>query len=582
MKKWIVFLVLLGAFFVAAMVAVVLLAGEEEVEIEPESVLVLELDGGVGEVEGTMPIPFLERPSVTLREVIFALHRAADDERIAGVLLKLGASGLNLAQVQELRAALEDVGSDARPVVAYAELYGNGGYYLASACDRIALLPTGIVDLRGIAVSSLFLRGTLDKLGVEPEFEHVGKYKSAGETFTEKKMSDPARESIDAILDGIFGQLLEGIAAGRGWTVEEARAAVDEGPYEAQQAFESELVDQLVYEDQWAQLFDFLDGVDEQDLPLVDVQDYVRAARPDDEELAEETIALIYGVGSIHSGESESNPLRDDQGIGSATMAAAIRDARLDEEIDALVLRVDSPGGSGIASDVIWREVSLASERMPVIVSMGGVAASGGYYISAPADEIFLDPGTITGSIGVLGGKFNLAGLYEKIGVSHETLRRGRHSDLFSETRPWTVEERERVRRSMEVFYDGFVTKVAAARESDWESIHAVAQGRVWIGTDAHALGLVDHLGGLREAILRTKTLLGIDPEKLVRLRILPEEKPFLERLLSGELFGSSLELDPLDGLLGGSPLLRHRRLFESSRPGEPLALMPYSVELDP
>lgn len=584
MKKWILILVLLGAFVTMGGGMLVWLATKNVIEVENGSVLVLDLQAGVQENETEAPLPFLGDDALALRQILQALRRAAHDQRIEGVLLRLGGTGINLAQLQELREAVEIFRESGKAIVAFGEDFGNGTYYLASSCDRIALVPVGAIDLRGLAVNAMFLRGSLEKLGVEAEFEHVGKYKSAAEIFTEDRMSEAARESIGALLDDIYAQLLEGIGAGRDLSPEQVAEWVDLGPWKATDALEAGMVDVLAYSDEWSQLFAFFADIPEVELPLISVEDYAMAEDAVEVEVADATIALVYGLGSIHSGESDDGTFGRAETIGSATMAEAIRSARLDEDVDALVIRVDSPGGSALASDVIWREVDLAAARMPVVVSMGGVAASGGYYISVAADEIFVNPGTVTGSIGVVGGKFNLGGLYEKLGVTHDTMRRGAHADLWSDHRAWTAEERALVLRMMEVVYESFVGKVVVGRELELASVLEVAQGRIWSGVAAVELGLADHVGGLSAAIRRAKELIDVDPEQLVHLRLLPEEKPFLERLLSGELFGAyqrTVAPPDLSFLLGDAALLSHRRLFATTAPGDPLALMPYELEID-
>ncbi len=600
MKKVILFLVLLGVMMAVGLGAMVWVLGGTGTEVADGSVLCIGWDGDLRESEQRSPLAELTGGGgATLRDLLSGLDRAAHDERIAGVLLQLDGAGFNYAQAQELRAAVERYReATGKPVVSFAEALGNGSYYLASGSDRVVLVPAGEIDLRGLAMTSIFLRGTLDKLGVEAEFEHIGKYKSAAEMFTEEQMSEPARESLGAILDDLYEQLLEGIAEGRSMSVAEARRIVDEGPWQAGDALAAGLVDTLAYADEWGALFDFFEGRAEDDLPLVDLQDYLEAGLPEEPPLEERTVALIYGAGSIHSGSSEGGPFSRTESIGSETLVDAIREVRLDDDIDALVLRYDSPGGSALASDVIWREVALTKQVKPVVVSMGGVAASGGYYISCAATEIFVDPGTITGSVGVVGGKFNLAGLYEKLGVTHDTLRRGRHADLFADHRAWTEEERASVRHSMEVVYDTFVSKVAEGRGMERDAVLEIAQGRVWSGVAAIENGLADQVGGLWDALRRAKELVGVDPDHWVSLRVLPEEKPLLEQLLSGDLFGARApaglsaeaaalaalpaEARALLPLLEDSPLWRHWQLFATTEPGDPLTFLPYELELEP
>src|SRR6185295_17037229 len=320
-----------------------------------------------------------------------------------------------------------------------------------------------------------FFKGTLDKVGIQAQFEGVGKYKNAPNQFTESGFTAPHREQMEALLDNLYGQFVAAIAQGRHRTPEQVQALVDAGPYDGPSALKAGLVDELLYQDQ-------LDGRLKDANRLTPTR-YVKGTRGLGLD-GRPKIALVYVVGDIIPGRSQNSPLGGGF-AGSDTVAEALKDAREDGSVRAILLRVDSPGGSGTASEVIWREVALARQKKPVVVSMGDLAASGGYYVAMGSDAIVAEPGTITGSIGVFGGKFSLHGLYDKIGISKEILLRGRHADVFSTYQPWSDEERARIRELMESFYRDFVTKVAQGRHKSFDDIHAIAQGRVWTGAEA-------------------------------------------------------------------------------------------------
>lgn len=586
MKK--TFLVLLGLFglFAVGLAGLSWWGGDGAPEVEDGSVLVVDLGGTIREVETEPLVPFFDSGGMPLRHVVAGIDRASRDDRIAGLLIRTGNVSLSFAQTQELRRALMRFRRTERPAVAVAEHLSGSQYYLASACEKVFVVPVGGVGLYGLSASPIFLRGTLDKLDVVPDFIHIGDYKSAAEIFTHTGMSEANRRATDALLDSIFDQMISGIAEGRGMEPTAVRSLVDEGPFEAEQALGAGLVDGLAYSDEWDQLFEFFEGIPEDEVPTVEFADYWGAPLPGEPEPLERTVALIYAVGNIHSGPSNDDAMGDSPSIGSDTLVEQLREARLDEDVEAIVLRIDSGGGSALASDVIWREVDLASDAKPFVVSMGGVAASGGYYIAAAADEIFAEAGTITGSIGVLGGKFNLRGLYDKLGMTRETLTRGRYADLYTEYRSWSDDERKKVRDSMEFVYWTFVDRVSAGRDHDREAVHEVAQGRVWMGREALDLGLVDHLGGLREAIARAKGLIDVEPEDLVKLDIFPRKRDLWERFADGDLFGtmmrSAVETE-LARQVRGTPLeswLRERTMIEDLSPGDALAVLPLEVEI--
>jgi protease-4 len=391
----------------------------------------------------------------------------------------------------------------------------------------------------------------------------VGKYKNAPNQFTERGFTGPHREQMDALLDSVFSQYLEAIAHGRGKTREEAATLVERGPFSAQEALRAGLVDELLYRDEVEARLKTAERVTP--------GRYVKAARGLGFD-GRARVALVYAVGEIVPGESQDGPFGGSGFAGSDTVAAALREARQDSAVRAIVLRVDSPGGSGTASDVIWREVRLARKAKPVVVSMGDVAASGGYYIAMGGDAIVAQPGTITGSIGVFGGKFSLRGLYDKLGITRETLTRGRHSDIFSEYRAWDEEERAKIRGLMESFYTEFLRKAAEGRKMSEAEVHAVAQGRVWTGAEAKQHGLVDQLGGLHDALAVAKVRAGIGADEEVALVVLPERKSLLDLLLQNR------DEDVLARLPGELRALL--RLGRALQGGSILARLPFDLRI--
>ncbi len=434
------------------------------------------------------------------------LREAAEDRSVRGLVLHLDRSPFSWGQVEELRGMIVDLREAGRPVVVYLdEAASNKDYYLASAADQIYLHPAAELDLTGLAAETLYFRGTLDLLGVEPEFHKRSEYKSSPETYTRHEPSDPASEQMNALLDDLYEQLVTGVSDGRDKTPDEVRELIDGGPYTARSAEEAGLVDGLLYPDQL-----------ERDLESTFSRTYLL----DDEYLdrlqrsgwhAPRRVAVVLVTGAITSGESEPPSLFGGGNAGAETVVKALEQALDDPTVKAVVLRVDSPGGSAFASEDIHRAVERLKEAgKPVVVSMGGVAASGGYYVSAGADAIFAEPGTITGSIGVYGGKISLGGLYEKVGIGSAEWTRGRKAGMWSSTRPLDPVEDAALEQMIDNTYTTFKQRVADGRELDADEVESLARGRVWSGSRALELGLVDELGGLFDAVDHARELAGI------------------------------------------------------------------------
>lgn len=499
-------------------------------------ILSMNLDAGFSEGRsGPNFAPFGVSGQISLQDAVIALRRASKDDKVQAVTATISGQSLGLAQVQEIRDAVIDFRASGKPALLYSDTLGGelGNattiYYLATAFDEIWLQPSGGVGLTGLAIEQPFLKGFLDKIGVRTNTVQRYEYKSAAEAFTNSEMSEPNKEALDTLFGSIFEQIVEGISDARRLSGDEVERLMADGPLLAQEAMDGGLVDHLAYRDEFDKRVEDSFGGGKN----VSLRRYFSFGLPDETLDAERSIAMIHAVGAIARGKSEDSPFGGQSSIGGDTLAKAVRDAAEDANVDAILLRVDSPGGSYVASDTIWREVVRAKEKgKPFIVSMGNAAASGGYFIAMPADTIFAQPGTITGSIGVISSKFIFEDALEKLGINWSTLTYGENGDIFTPSRDFDEAELERVNRSLDAIYEDFTTKAAAGREMSVEDIHAIAKGRVWSGADAKRLGLVDELGGLSDAIDHTKVLIGLTPEDLVRLVPYPKQKDPLESIL--------------------------------------------------
>jgi protease-4 len=564
-------LILLAVLVSAAGLVLVALFTGTTPTIGSNSTLVLKINAPYSEIEPSDVLQLIQsNPAPTLRATVDAIHRAKTDARIKTLIVEPASAGALWGQAQEIHAALEDFKTSGKPVIAYLEAGGAGEYYLATAADRIVMMPAGQLDVAGLAFYELFFRGALDKLGVQPDMLHIGDYKTASNTFTERTFTAAHREMDKALNRDWYDELVRAVAKGRKLTEDAARRAVDGGPYLADGAQKAGLVDELAYRDQ-------LDGAPPvKGTQQISQSQYDRAlpsaARPQ----SGGRIALLYAVGTIASGDSSFDSPAG-QVLGSDTFTEWIRKVRVDPGIRAVVVRIDSPGGSAIASEVIWRELMLTRDVKPVIVSMGDVAASGGYYIAAPAHVIVAQPGTLTGSIGVVTGKFVVQGGLDKIGVGSGAVSEGPFAEMNSPFRPFSTDERARVEEQMRTTYDLFVKRVADGRQQTPARIDAVAQGRVWTGHQARELGLVDELGGLDLAIRRAAERAKLDPAKGVSLVVYPAKRSIYD-LLSRQ-FGSSTDASAGLEAIFHRPEIRAVQTAVSAlqlfRRGEPLAILP-------
>lgn len=518
-------------------------------EVPQESVLLLDLADGIIELPPGNPLAKASLGnSVVLRDAVAALEVAAKDPRVKGLIARLGRGEPGLARVQELRNAVGRFRASGKPALAFAESFGEGGngtlhYYLASGFEAVWLQPSGDLDLTGTAIQSPFLREVLDDIGVLPRLDQREDFKGAMNTFTDRSLPEPQRRNLQKLVDSWLGQIAGGIAEARGLDPEAVQVMVNRAPYRATEAKELGLVDRLGYWDQIS--FEALQAAGT-NAEFVSFADYADLALEEDETAP--VVALIHGLGPVVLDGSRNDPVFDDLAMGSDTVAQAFADAIDDEEVKAIVFRVDSPGGSYVASDTIWREVSRAHDLgLPVIVTMGDVAASGGYFVSAAAEKIVAQPGTVTGSIGVVTGKFVLNELWDDIGVSWDGVRAGRNAEIWSPNQDFTPGQWIVVQKSLDAIYDDFLSKVADGRDLSREEARAAAQGQVWSGQDAKELGLVDELGGYSEAFALARTTAGLDEDQALRIRVLPEESDPV-RAFFEESFGVSKPND--DGLL--------------------------------
>lgn len=562
-------LVLLGAI---GLLAVTRIRRPLDVPID-HRVLVFDVPAQLPEA----PTPYLpfslqsfRREPLTLRDVTAGLRRAAGDGTVDALVLHVADVEWGWARVAEFRDALADFRAEGKPV--FVSLAGGGeqAYLVASAASVVAMPPTAVLQLDGLTMSATFLRGTYDKLGITPNFAHVGEFKSAVETYTRTGFSPPARVALESLLDDEFGLLVDSLATSRGLTPDSVRSLIDEGPFTAIAARRAGLLDTLLDEPSLDSLALSSAG------SRSSSQSFTRYVGHDEGPAGGTEVALIVASGAIVPGRSQDSPWGGEQ-CGSETLIAALREARTRRSVKAIVLRVDSPGGSGQASDDIWQEVRRAKAAKPVIVSMANLAASGGYYIACGADAIVAEPATITGSIGVFGGKLNVLGLYNKLGLNVETVSRGRNAEMLSPFRDFTPDEQARYQAQLDDFYRTFVARVAEGRGLAPDVVDSLGRGRVWSGLAASRLGLVDTLGGVRTAVALARVRAGIEQGESVRLELYPRPKPNFWRSFVEGFVDDDEDEARLRAL---SPVFAAWLAAAKFPAGATLALLPFSLEI--
>ena len=512
---------------------IVIWAASKPARLPSNAVLVIDADGEINEQRAPDFFADLSGGGTpVLHDYLDAIDAARGDSHIRGLVVRVAPLATGWAKLEEIRAHLIEFRKSGKPSICYLGYDGvaNPEYYLASACQQVWVVPQSSVIVHGMMAQALFMRGTLDKLKIVPEYYHIAEFKTAGNIFTEKKFTPAHKEEVEGLLNGFYNQYLTDASAARGIDRAKFEELVKQGPFSAKAALDAKLADKLAYWDQVQDYFKAQEG-NWNPVPLVRYRNYLKTSSV---ALGGDRIAVIHATGLILSGESHESPT---QGfiMGGDTVAADVRRARKDSSIKAIVLRVDSGGGSVVASEVIRREVELAHDVKPVVVSMSDVAASGGYWISAPANKIVADPNTITGSIGVIIGKFNISGLYNMLGLSTDQVMTSDNATLFSFQQNFTPAQRAWVEKSLHDTYDQFIKGVAQGRGMTVDAVDKIGKGRVWTGAQAKNLGLVDELGGIDTAIRLAKQLAHIPAGERVNIVRFPEEKSFLEQLFERE-----------------------------------------------
>jgi len=510
------------------------------------------------------------RARLTTYEVVRALRVAAADDGVTGLVLHVESLDWGWGKLDEVREAVSEFRDSGKPV--YASLTGGGEreYMLAAAADVVAMPPTAVLQLDGLAATATFFRGSFDKIGVRPNFVQVGRFKSAAETYTRTGMSPESREALGAVLDDLYRLLLARVGEGRGLEPDSVGRLLERGPFSAVEARGLGLLDTLLYDTEVDSLALAGHGVRRRAVP------FTRYLAGLGGPSGGPRVALVAAEGAIVGGRSRAMPGQE-QELGAETLIEALRTARRRSAIKAIVLRVDSPGGSAQASDDIWREVERCRAVKPVIVSMADAAASGGYYVAVAADSIVAMPGTLTGSIGIYGGKFNILGTFEKLGLSVETVSRGAHAEMFSPYRDFTPEEAARFQQNLEEFYRGFVARVARGRRLPEAEVDSLGAGRVWTGVAARRLGLVDRLGGIATALEMARAAAGLPADEELAVERFPRvRRTLLERWVEEFV----LRDEDAEAWMALPPMLRAWATVASLPAGEPLAIMPFQVDV--
>src|SRR6516165_3893073 len=551
------FFAVIGFLTVLLVLGAVLLIGGLKPTVTPlADNIILTVDLTQGLAEG----PYQDRllrlllgSEPSLRDVLDGIETASSDPRVKGLVARVGDDELGLGKIQELRDTIAAFRAKGKAALAFADSFGEFGpgtrpYYLATAFDEIWLQPMGNVGLTGLYTEIPFFKGTLDLIGVAPQFDHREEFKTAMNSLTETKMTPPHREEVDALLGSIAGQIIHGISEGRKLPEADVRDAIDRGPLLADEARQAKLVDRLGYRDEVIAHARSRAGSAAELTSLTTYLD--RAGRPHSEGA---TIALIYGSGLIQRAASSTNPLTESNVMAASEISRAFRAAVRDPAVRAILFRIDSPGGSVVASESIWREVVFARERgKPVVVSMGDVAGSGGYYVAAAADKIVAEPATLTGSIGVLAGKLVVSDLFRKLGMSMDSAQIGANAAMYSSTSDFSARAHSRLEAFLDETYKGFKDHVASGRHMTQEEVEEVAKGRVWSGEDAKARGLVDELGGNAVALRLAKEAARLAPDAAVKLTVFPREKEAFE-IIFNRLFGKERDGDDGGGASSGS-----------------------------
>ncbi|MFQ5752774.1 MAG: signal peptide peptidase SppA [bacterium] len=591
-KGWIIFFIILGFFvFLGGMFILGIMAAfEDKPVVRKDTVLKLNLAGLVTEKFSRNAIAReFEGAHLQMHDIRKTLAMAKVDKRIRGVYLRLSGPNVGWAKAQEIKNILLNFKESGKFVTAFMEACDEKSYYMALAADEIYLQPHSYAEFNGFASETPFLKRMFKKIGMQPQVDNIGKYKSAGDILKRDSMSPAHREATEALLDDIYEEFVRSVCEKRALERATFESVMDRGIYQSQEALEQNLVDALKYESEVVEILKEKvygsESTDSKDRTLhtISVERYAKVS-PEEVGLRKGSkIALIYAIGGIVPGKSGYDPLNG-RNMGAQSIVSMLRTVKNTQAIKAVVLRVDSPGGSALASDVIWAEIEKVQKKKPVIVSMSDVAASGGYWIAMGSDAIVAQPTTITGSIGVVGAIFDLSGTYDKLGIVWETVKKGKHADMLTDKRPLTEEEWQVFKKNTYDIYQTFVEKVAEGRGKTWDEIHEIAQGRVWTGKRALQYGLIDSLGGLDAALAIAKKKAKIAADAPSQWIVYPQPKGLFESLFeklsvrAANLFADKFqEWTVIQNLPSETKsLLAQIAIRRRFRNGESLAIAPY------
>ena len=539
--------------------------GEKPVTVADGSTLVLKLEGELPEkAPAEIPLPMFEAQTpLTVHEVWETFRKAAVDSKVKGIIFEPRGLRIGWAKMQEVRDEILQFKKSGKPIITYLREPGTREYYLASATDRIMISPEDSLDVKGLRVEGVFIKNTLDKLGIKADVIHAGKYKDAGDLLTQTSMSPETKEVLDQILDQYYGNLIDTIAQGRKKPIDAVRAMIDQGPFMAKEALANGLVDAFGYEEQAGD--DMKNRLKQSELKKVSAKAYLKT--PAAAGGVTRRIALVVGDGAITRGRGGSS---DDEGITASAFIKLLKQVEDDSSIKGVILRVDSPGGEGTASDEILHAERNLSKKKPMVISMSDLAASGGYYMAITCDPIIAYPNTLTGSIGVIYARMSLHGLYDKIGVNKQLLTRGHYADLDSDYSALNDDQRQKIASQIDAFYRSFVGKVADGRKKTFEQIEPLAQGRVWLGAQAKLNGLVDELGGLDRAVELVRKKANIAASDKITLVPYPAKRSVFDQIFNRSDDSAAIELK-IERALDNLPVSALAR-------GGFLRLMPYTI----
>lgn len=471
--------------------------------------------------------------TLSIRNLWYHIRRASVDERIKGIILRISSVDTGLASIEDIGRILHDFKKSGKKVYAFIEEGGIQEYYLASFADKVYLFKGGSLFLNGLASEAVFIKKSFSKIGIQADFIHVGEYKTGSNIFTEESMTPAHKESLTKLIDDMFNSTLDSIARNRKLPIEKVKDVFMAAPFSRQAYLDAKLIDGVIYEDE------ILKETSKK-YETISFESYIETSSPTPFE-GEDRIAVIFASGEIHSGQSSGKTLFGAPVLGSDTLAEQLRSVRKNPSVKAVVLRINSPGGSASASDVIRREVELTAKSKPVIISMSDLAASGGYWVSTSSTKVVALPQTITGSIGVLGGKFVLKNLYDKIGLTKELVKTTPKADMFSDYRLFDPEERKMMEDMMKTFYIEFIDIVARSRKMKPEEVEKIAKGRVWAASTAKTLNLVDEIGGIDDALALAQKCAGFSPTKQFGIIVYPRKKSFIDMVM--ELAGMKAQV---------------------------------------